>query len=274
MPIKIQDRDIATFQELAECRFLSLNQIAGLCFKGNKEAARKRLTRLAKVGALNGFRVPGFGRIFSLTSATFLALAKFMEFDPEKPNKIPLATLAHELAVRDFRTSLILGARSNGLPFRIQINSQRLAFCTSRAKVRPDGFFEVQAFQVYRFFFEVDTGTESLSILKERLQNYFLLRRRFRWGKRSERGDQTLYGDFRVLLLFRTERRKKSALRMFARMSFAHICLVATWYEALTDPFGEVWTRVRRDGLKISCRLVSGHPPRSRINLHFSEYRN
>lgn len=241
MPLKIQDRDVKIIQEIAECRFLSLNQIADLCFEGNKEAARKRLEKLTRAEALNCVAVSQFGRIFSLSRMVLVALKHFGLIRKKGAIvRIPVGTLEHELAIRDFRVSVLRGVSQGCAELKeFTIDSHRLSFATNASVTRPDGFFQVKVDgRMQRFFFEVDAGSEPLGVLLDRLKSYRSFYRSGRFARRiGESSDQFRSFPFRVIFLFKTVRRRDSALKRFSNAGYCGFTMTAAWDIAFANPY-------------------------------------
>lgn len=246
MPIQIQDRDVHVVQEIAECRFLSLHQIAVLCFGGNIETARKRLSKLTAAGIL----VRGLENtrsIYFLTSRCAKGLSRYAikSHSIIKPN---LATLEHELAVRDFRTSIITVVGKEGLMMGdFSIDSHEISFAARQGVTRPDGYFEICGNRtVLRFFFEIDTGSESYDVLSCRLKNYSAYYRSGGFARRtSGYSSNWQHFPFRVIFLFKTASRREYAAKLFTNLGFRSFAICETWEGSRTTIQNEIRTLSR-----------------------------
>ena len=243
MPLQIQDRDISILQEIAACRFLSMNQIADLCFGGNREAARKRLQKLVRAGILDAMRIGMRSSVFQMTSRVSALRPIRKEFgQTRQKTAISFASIDHELAIRDFRAALIRDAMKNRIVvYEFSIESHQLAFKVNGFVIRPDGFFQVGLDdRAFRFFFEVDTGAEPLHVLSKRLCGD----RSYNRSKTHRLHRKSLHQNsaFRVLFIFKTERRCNSALKYFRDAGFNHFVLCSTWEKAFARPWDSRWS--------------------------------
>jgi hypothetical protein len=245
MPIKIQDRDISIIQEIAACRFLSLSQIADLCFGGKREAARKRLQKLVRARVLVSKRVGVATSVFLIASRMAGVVASHRGKDRRRIRKptLSFASIDHELAIRNFRVAVVREAIKESITIEeFSIDSHHLAFRIDGSVVRPDGFFQVRFDdRVRAFFFEVDTGTEPLRTISQRLEGYRSFKRREKRNVVLSTRNSPENRTFQVLFIFKTEGRCKSALKYFEGSGSNRFVLFSTWDAAFTRPFDPLW---------------------------------
>jgi hypothetical protein len=233
MGIYIQERDKRIFNELEECNFLTVSQLALLCFEGKKEAAKKRLQKLSREGLLRRNDM-GFG-LQSIYTLTKDAIALDPKPYRHRRNLLPKPVfLRHELFVRDFRALLLTrGIQEFGGAAieNCSINAHFLAFRCPRGRILPDGYFEVQSpFEgTSSFFFEIDRGTESQSIIAARIIGYRYFLKSGMFAKRIASHAVSSNGDsFRVLFVFHSLRRMNAVLRTAFQLQVGNFILGTT----------------------------------------------
>jgi hypothetical protein len=262
MPIQLQSRDFLIFGQLQSCRFLTLGQVADLCFEGRREAAKKRLRKLQQ-GALLLRHSQGmnFPSIFMMTKQTYSLLDQNTHANQRFHQTLPaLTTLRHEILIRDFRAALFRNARSSLIEISVfTLNCRELKFQTGGSVLRSDGYFEVKRNdKVLRYFLEVDLGSESHSVLLNRVQEYQTLYKSGLLAARLQAGREHFRRfPFRVLFLFLSEARLQSFLLKLYEIGCRDFVLANTFPKVLQGPLKIFWHAARsekeRSGLEQFC---------------------
>jgi hypothetical protein len=241
MRIILQKRDISIFRELAASRFLTVPQISNLCFNGKVEATKKRLQKLKNCAYLESERI-----LWGCPPCVWLRpkAATFIDHRlKRRPATSPaIATLQHEIAVRDFRTAILVQQKnSNSTLEECSIAPSALSF-GSESWLRPDAFLSLGTPAPQHFFVEIDRGTESLCELMEKAEEY---RRLLKAGVFARRcGSATTEykkHPFRVLLLLSSERRQENLLTALSTQGFREFVLTTSVDRACKTPFGCIW---------------------------------
>lgn len=178
---KLRQRDFDLLLELGQSRFFTYEQIANLWFNESLDAARKRCVKLKESGLITTCET-SFRRLalvmLSRPGASFLKKRGFAgSFHPSVFEEPGLATLEHELTVRDLKISWLKRAAAERHQIdEFSIRSDLLRFSTEYGTVRPDGYVRMKTQEtsapIY-FFLEVDRGTESLEKLEWKVVQYW-----------------------------------------------------------------------------------------------------
>jgi hypothetical protein len=236
MAVFLQERDFHIFRELAECRFLTLSQIAATCFTGSREAAKKRLQKLQKAGLVKR-RSPRIlaPSLYLLTASGMKSISVNRPVSYKAPAE---TTLKHEIAVRDFRAKLLAAVAETSSTLEVlSIDSQALAFDLENCSTRPDGYFEIRTdVRISRFFFEIDNGTEPYRTLLERVNEYLAFYKSGLFAERCGGGlEHFRRYPFRVLFQFSSETRMRSFVGQLRKNGVADF-IVAIQRSSATDP--------------------------------------
>lgn len=246
MKIHLQNRDFHIIRELGCCRFLTLPQIADLCFEGKREAAKKRLQKLQRGGIVKRHSLG-----ILVSSVYFLSAKGFRLTKRELPESltpsVPALTMfRHEKSVRNFRAAIMRDAKREGIEIPVfSLNPKDLRFEIGNRVLRSEGYFEIILDKkVFRYFVEVDLGTEAHAIVVARVVQYQQL---FKSGLFAYRrgGDPEAFQlfPFRVLFLFSSDGRLRSFLARLYKMGCEKFVLARKSEDALRQPFDSFWPR-------------------------------
>ena len=254
MAFKLNKNDRKLIFSLAECRVLTLSQVAAIQRK-SKQVTRRRLRVLEQAGLILS-RTQGFGRfrgrpekLFSLTEkGTHLLDLKgpHLKNVIQVLNEENLRCLDHQLLVNWFQihlqyiehmfTPLSIQFLSPTSPFlKRDHNNRPLIFERLPAANKtggpngftPDGVFSISHNERHKtllFFLEVDRGTESIASpkrnsgdIRQKIINY---QRYFRSGryKRYEKILDCSFKGFRLLFLTNTTSRLATLCRLVQEM--------------------------------------------------------
>ncbi len=270
--IQLQPRDIELLIGLFESRLMTLKHAAAIHFRGNVEAAKKRIQKLKNAGFIAERPRRAYDpSILFLTHKSFVALTEggYLDDYPslvwnnlEKRARVSDLTLRHELNVMDFKAAMFTSiAGINGCKVD-EFCTWPLLYEFSAAPddgvrpmtVRPDGFARMlQSDGVGRhseiiFYLEIDRSTEVLDTLVTRAQCYRDHYRRgglaARFGRPREEFERV---PFRVLVVLRnTERRNNLTERLLLlRNPILSQVWLTTADEAKKDPLGLIWVTPR-----------------------------
>ena len=180
-PVVLMKRDIEMFTLVGLTRYMDTNQLAREFFYNKSlDACRKRLRKLYDAGYINitlaGSQQPNLisltGKSLSIVKQKYPELANRIRL----PGSLRIGGLRHHLATVDARLyiknlcekqglSLLRWANSNGDVGR-DIGLDKL-------RLKPDGLAEIQTPEgVLIQGVEVDTGTESLKVIGNKLYRY------------------------------------------------------------------------------------------------------
>lgn len=209
------------------------------------ETARKRIQKLRRTAYLHSEKI-----LSDQPACVWLSLAGMKIVVPNpggrrEAYRPAIATLQHEIAVRDFLTAF----RKNeiGIIETWSIDSNGIGFGKGQHRVKPDGFFTARIKSESRhLFFEIDLGSEPLHRLTRRILAY---RQFFKCGGFAERlgisAHEFKKHPFRVLTIFTSERRQKDFLANLEAEGLRNFVLAAPIETACSDPFGRIWTNCR-----------------------------
>lgn len=157
-----------------------------------------------------------------------------------------MATFVRRLSRARFRRADLqlssLCIHSNRLQFTIPARTPGQHTQT----VRPDGYFRLTApgSLPLDYFLEVDCSTEALRVLVEKARGYRSFYRAGGFARRCGGSpvDFNKY-PFRVLMVFMTAERRNNVaeLLLHDRPPIRSQVLLATFAEAISDPFGPIW---------------------------------
>jgi hypothetical protein len=245
MSIQLQNRDFRIFQELQSCRFLTLAQIADLCFEGKREAAKKRLQKLQHGGHVRRHS-PGMlhESIYIIRKRAHVLIAgNGYERSSFKRSIPPLATLRHEILLRDFRTAIFRDAKRAGIEVNLfTIKPEDLRFEIGNKVLRSDGYFEIHVKnETCRYFLEVDLGTEAHSVIVERVWQY---RELFK-GRLGRKGKSCTSFPFRVLFVFTSDERLHLFLTRLHNTGMKDFVMATTFSLSGQFACSSVWMTAR-----------------------------
>jgi hypothetical protein len=164
--------------------------------------------------------------------------------------------LAHELMVADVRSAFTAAMREHERLSELEfaVWPRRYEFVVNNGhgsvSVKPDGhvrFLEKlndEESADYHFFFEADTGSETLDRVVEKCLNY---REYYRSGGYAVfcggRREEPKAWPFRVLIVCTREKRRNNLVERLlqTRPPFSTMILITTLPECVRDPLGAVW---------------------------------
>ena len=208
-------RDIEMFTLVGLTRYMDTNQLAREFFYNKSlDACRKRLRKLYDAGYINitlaGSQTP------NLISLTGKGLAVVKQNYPELgdrirlPGSIRISGLRHHLACVDARLYIKNLCEKQGITFLRWANSNGDVgkdIGLNEFKLKPDGLAEIQTVSgMLVQAVEVDTGTESLKVVGNKLDRYA---EAFSEGFLSELWFVVLYGKRRQSAIARQVMKRK-----------------------------------------------------------------
>lgn len=238
----LQPRDRRLLEELAVMRVVDREQAKIVAGFGSTTRVNARLLRLTQAGLLKRFftgtTAGGAKALYSLSLNGARAVGVPLRGPQRRRDEAIIADffVEHQLAINEMHCRLKFRALPPEISFR-----RWLAFSepvTQGLKLIPDGYLELGTpVGILGAFLEVDLGTESLTVWKEKVRQYLQLavsgefKRRF--GKER----------FRVLVVAHSERRMHSL-----RQTVATITDKLFWFgDQRTirekDFFGSIWFR-------------------------------
>lgn len=203
----IQERDRHLLRELSLMRVIDREQAKTVAGFGSTTRANVRLLLLTRAGLLRRFflgTTSGGKKALYALSAKGAQVVDVPERGPRRRKDESLATdffVQHQLIVNQIYCAL----RYRAVPLAGVSLLRWIAFhqpLTPGLRLIPDGYVELATSQgVVATFLEVDLGSESLTIWKEKVRNYL----QFALSGDCER----LFGQsrFRVIVLANSERR-------------------------------------------------------------------
>src|ERR1700733_14444651 len=239
----IQERDRHLLRELAVLRVIDREQAKLVAGFGSTTRANVRLLLLTREGLLRRFFLgtSGGGKkaLYALSSKGAQLVGVPLR-GPRRRKDESLATdffVQHQLIVNETYSALKYRAVPvAGVSFRRWIAFHQPL--TSGLRLIPDGYFELAtSSEIVAMFVEVDLGSESLTVWKEKVRNYL----QFALSGECER--QFGQNRFRVLVLANSERRLLS-IRKAVSASTDKIFWFANLESIARDGFfAPVWLR-------------------------------
>lgn len=209
-------RDRELFQALVTTRVLDGEQVKAVCRFSSVRRTNRRLLKLVQAGLLKrwfvGTAAGGQKALYGLSPQGAHVIGEPVQrLIPWKQDSVVTTSqfLDHQLAIN----AVFILARYRPLPSGI-VCQKWMKFgepLSASVQLVPDGYFELlQGGATHSFFLEVDLGTESSSVWKAKVERYL--------GFGKGREFQRLFGQglFRVLVVFRSERRLQEVRRRVA----------------------------------------------------------
>jgi hypothetical protein len=237
----LQARDREFLKELSILRVVDHDQAKIVAGFGSTSRANKRLLKLTRAGLLRRFFLgSGGGRkaLYALSEKGAQCVGVPLR-GPRRPQGAMLvadAFVEHQLAVNSIYCALKFGK----IPIPSVTFHRWLAFYETivpEIKLIPDGYMEFHTLTgIAGGFLELDRGTESLGVWKEKTRQYLQLA--------LSGAHQRNFGQdrFRVLVVALSERRLISIRKTIAEMT-EKIFRFATLETARREFFGPVWTK-------------------------------
>lgn len=218
---------VLTTHQLFELHFLSLRRAQKRLLVLHQRAIVERFRPLRSTGSYPWHYILGEKGIH-IVAAWRGVDRKELKVDMDRLRSLAYSPrLPHLMEVNGFFTRLAYRCRDDSALRLAEWWSERRCTAEWRGMVRPDGLGRLQNHGAdFRFFVEVDRGTESSSRLEEKLARYSRV-------ARSPDAPEA------VLFLFPTERREAEARRVLFNCGMA--VLTGTRVPAGEDPLGPVW---------------------------------
>lgn len=239
----LQPRDLRLFEELAEVmRVLDREQAKIVAGFGSTTRVNERLLRLTQAGFLKRFFVGtaagGVKALYALSPKGARAIGVPLRGPQRRNNEAIIADffVEHQLAVNEVYCRLKFRALPPGISFR-----RWIAFhepITQGLKLIPDGYVELATQAgILATFLEVDLGTESLTVWKEKVRQYLRLAVSGEFERRFN-GER-----FRVLVIAHSERRLHSIREAVATLTDKLFWFADQRNTQEKDFFGPIWFR-------------------------------
>lgn len=238
----LQPRDRRLLEELAVMRVVDREQVKIVAGFGSTTRVNARLLRLTQVGLLKrlfvGTRAGGVKALYALSLKGARAVGVPLRGPQRRNDEAIIADffVAHQLAINEVYCRLKFRALPPGISFR-----RWMAFwepITQGLKLIPDGYVELATpAQTVRAFLEVDLGTESLAIWKEKVRQYLRLAVSGEFERRF--GEER----FRVLVIAHSERRQHSIRGTVATLTDKLFWFADEKSVCEKDFFGPIWFR-------------------------------
>jgi hypothetical protein len=238
----LQPRDRRFLEELTVMRVVDREQAKVVAGFGSTTRVNARLLRLTQADLLRRFFVGttagGAKALYALSLKGARAVCVPLRGPQRRRDEAIIADffVEHQLAVNEVYCRLKFRALPPGIVFRLW-----LAFSepiTQGLKLIPDGYVELETpVGTIGAFLEVDLGTESLTVWKEKVRQYLQFAVSGEFKRRF--GEQR----FRLLVVAHSERRLQSI-----RQTVATITDKLFWFGdqrtiQAKDFFGSIWFR-------------------------------
>ncbi|MEU5875002.1 replication-relaxation family protein [Glycomyces sp. NPDC047369] len=246
---RLTGRDMQIIDLLARHRIFTADQLADLCFP-SRWAARIRLVTLAEMEVLARFRDDNRSA-FRYALGIWGAAVHAWRRNETPPTKSAVTQAVHQLAVsqkrshlegvNSFFTTIAAEARADGGSVRLaEWRSEDEAASMFLGKVRPDGAMTLvgDSEAAGTYFFEYDTGSETLEILTAKLDRYA--------------SRQPVGGHRRVLVQLTRPRREANLHHRLARHTLPFVVATTT---AVNGLFGDCWRPVGH-AERVSLRML------------------
>lgn len=266
---RITSRDLDILSIIYRHRFLTRRLIEWAFFAphdGNfdkrSSLAARRLQALYEAGLLQRLvlpMLPGTGRspaVYALSPRGADVVADHLGIDRERLQWHPRHTRAtaffmeHTLAIASIWAALTPVAAEEGLSMRQWIGEAELRQWQLQGfdreshhwiPIRPDGYLELVREgdgSVFTYFIEVDMGTETNVRMARKLRAYQALRRNTEWTWKT-------VGDFGLLLVTTTRRRRENLRRMAWKALEQNFCLFALLEDIHPARIFDAWRNVK-----------------------------
>lgn len=241
----LQERDRQLLRELGVLRVVDREQAKIVAGFGSTTRVNTRLLALTRAGLLRRFflgtTAGGAKALYSL-SPKGAQLVGVPQRGPQRRNDAALVGdffVEHQLAVNGIYCAFKAQATPAGSFRRWQSFSHPL---TSAIRLIPDGYVELETTAgISAAFLEMDLGTESLKIWKEKVRNYLLYALSGAFEK--EFGQNR----FRVLVIAHSERRMRSIRETVAALTEKIFWFASLEFIHRDGLFAPVWLRPRGD---------------------------
>jgi hypothetical protein len=237
--MRLQPRDLLILTMVALLRVADREQIRLACGFGSTTRVNARLILLVRAGLLRRYflgRGAGRRALYAVSEKGAALVGKPLRGPRRRQNETLVADfyVEHQLAVNEVHCALAF-RELPGVRFRRWMDFDETIAPSLR--LIPDGYVELETPSgIVAVFLEVDLGTESLGVWKEKVRQYIELAATGEFAKRFGQSR------FRVLVLAHSLRRLRSIQRTVAA-STQKIFWFATLDDARERFFSPVWLR-------------------------------
>ena len=238
----LQPRDRRLLEELAVMRVIDREQAKTVAGFGSTTRVNARLLRLTQAGFLKRFFVGtpagGVKALYALSLKGARAIGIPLRGPQRRNDEAIIADffVEHQLAVNEVYCRLKFQTLPPGISFR-----RWSAFhepITQGLKLIPDGYVELATQAgILVTFLEMDLGTESLTVWKEKVRQYLRLAVSGEFERRF--GEER----FRVLVIAHSERRLHSIRGAVATLTDKLLWFADQRAVKEKDFFGPIWFR-------------------------------
>lgn len=237
----VQPRDREFLKELSVMRVVDREQVKAVAGFRSTARVNRRLLKLVRAGLLRRFFLGSGGgrRALYAISEKGARIAGVPVRGPQRMRDAVLVAdffVEHQLAVN----AIYIGLKFRAIPAPGIVFHRWLAFSeppVPELRLIPDGYVEFAMPEgIAAVFLEVDLGTESLAVWREKVRQYLHLA--------VSGAFERVFGPgrFRVLVVANSPRRAESLRRAVAPIT-EKIFRFATLEEAQTGFFAPVWKR-------------------------------
>lgn len=241
----IQDRDRHLLKEVSLMRVIDREQAKLVAGFGSTTRVNARLLKLTRAGLLRRFFLGtvagGAKALYCLSAKGAQAIESPVRGLQRRTNEMLVGDLfvQHQLAITDLYCTLKYQTLPEGVVFRRWIAIS--APITPSLRLIPDGYFELGTpTETIAAFIEVDFGSESLKVWKEKVRNYLT------YALSGDCERQFGLRRFRVAVVASSARRLES-LQTFIAQSTDKIFWLTTLVQAVPAFFDPIWLRPRDD---------------------------
>lgn len=237
----IQPRDRELLKELSVMRVIDREQVKAVAGFRSTARVNRRLLKLLQAGLLRRFFIGSGGgrRALYAISEKGARIAGVPVRGPQRTRDAVLVAdffVEHQLAIN----AIYIALKFRAIPVPGIVFHRWMTFLEPLApevRLIPDGYVEFATPQgVVAAFVEIDLGTESLAIWREKVRKYLDL-------AMSEAFHRVFGRDrFRVLVIANSARRTESLRKAVAQIT-EKIFRFATLAEAQSWFFGPIWQR-------------------------------
>jgi len=238
----IQERDRHLLRELAVMRVIDREQAKIVARFGSTTRVNTRLLRLTRAGLLRRFfmgtTAGGAKALYSLSAKGAQAVDVPLRGLQRRNDETLVADffVQHQLAINELYCSLKYGALPPEFAFGRWISFTESL--TPSLHLIPDGYVELKTPSgTLAAFLEVDLGSESLAVWKEKVRAYLL------YAVSGDCERQFGQSRFRVMVMAPTERRLNSIRTVVAEATDKIFWLTTLEATGGKNFFGPVWLR-------------------------------
>ena len=266
--LQLQERDLALFRGLFECRVMTASHIATLYFDGKREYTKKRLQKLKAAGFIGERkRNANEPSVLFLTRKAFALLTNEGHLSAypslgknsfEVRANVSELTLRHELQIMDVKAAFHAALTQSSKfsisdfstwPLLHQFETPRHGHGAD-VLLKPDGFIRIHENEegtkgfAHDCFLEVDRSSEKQDALIAKAGSYLDFYKSGGFAIRNgATRDQFKEFPFRVLMVLKSTERRNNTAERLAQNNPPILSLVwlTTLAEVTTNPLGAIW---------------------------------